>query len=103
MVLGYSNGANIGASLLLLRPETLSRAILFRTMLPLNPDKKPDLSEKKVFISAGRFDSMIPREGTIALQKMLDDAGARVTMNLEDSTHSLTSVEVGKAKVWLHK
>jgi len=101
--LGYSNGANIGASLLLLRPEALSLAILFRAMLPLKPDKKPDLSGKKVFISAGRYDSMIPREGTIALQKMLGDAGAEVTMNWEDSTHSLTSVEVGKAKEWFHR
>jgi len=101
--LGYSNGANIGASLLLLRPATLERAILFRAMLPLKPGKKPDLSGKKVFISAGRSDSMIPREGTIALQKMLEDAGAKVTMNWEDSTHSLVSVEVGKAKEWLHR
>jgi len=100
--LGYSNGANIGASLLLLRPATLERAILFRTMLPLKPEKKPDLSGKKVFISAGRSDSMIPREGAIALQKMLEDAGAQVTMNWEDSTHSLVSVEVRKAKEWLH-
>ena len=101
--LGYSNGANMGASLLLLRPETMKRAILFRAMLPLKPEKKPDLSGKKVFISAGRSDSMIPREGTIALQKMLGDAGAEVTMNWEDSTHSLTSVEVGKAKEWFHR
>ena len=101
--LGYSNGANIGASLLLLRPETMKRAILFRAMLPLKPEKKPDLSGKKVFISAGRSDSMIPREGTIALQKMLEDAGAQVTMNWEDSTHSLISVEVEKAKEWLRK
>ncbi len=101
--LGYSNGANIGASLLLLRPETLRRAILFRAMLPLRLEKMPDLSGKKVFISAGRFDSMIPREGTVALQKMLEGAGAQVTMNWEDSTHSLISVEVGKAKEWLRK
>jgi predicted esterase len=101
--LGYSNGANIGASLLLLRPETLESAILFRAMLPLKPEEMPNLSGKRVFISAGRQDSMIPREGTIALQKMLVEAGADVTMNWEDSTHSLLNVEVVKAKEWLRK
>jgi len=103
VVVGYSNGANIGASLLLLRPETMKSAILFRAMLPLKPEKKPDLTGKEVFISGGTYDSMIPREGTIALQKTLEDDGAKVTMNWEDSTHSLVSVEVRKAKEWLHK
>ena len=52
VAVGYSNGANIAASLLLLRPETVSRAILFRTMLPLTPEKLLDLSGKQVLISA---------------------------------------------------
>ena len=103
VALGYSNGANIAASLLLLRPETLNRAILFRAMLPLEPDKVPDLSDKLVFISAGSFDTMIPKDGTLALEKLLEKAGAKVTMNWEDSTHSLTNAEIVKAKGWLHQ
>jgi predicted esterase len=103
VVIGYSNGANIGASLLLLRPETLRKAILFRAMLPLRLDKLPDLSEKEVLISAGKFDTMIPREGTLALEDLLKEAGAKVTMNWVDSTHSLTQAEVQKAREWLEK
>ncbi len=103
VALGYSNGANIGASLLLLRPETLSKAILFRAMLPLTPENTPKLSGKKVFISAGRMDAMIPREGTIALQKLLEKAGAQVTLNWVESTHSLIRSEIEQAKVWLNE
>jgi len=103
VALGYSNGANIGASLLLLSPETLSKAILFRAMLPLTPDKIPDLSGKKVFISAGRFDTVIPKDGTLALQKTLEEGCAEVTLNWADSTHSLIQTEVEKAKKWLEQ
>jgi len=103
VAVGYSNGANIGASLLLLRPETLSRAILFRAMLPLSPEKLPDLSGKKVFISAGKHDTMIPKDGTLALQDLLEKASAQVTMNWINSAHSLIQTEVEKAREWLLK
>src|SRR5689334_7745487 len=56
VAVGYSNGANIAASVLLLRPEVLSAAILFRAMVPLIPEKQPDLKSKSVFITAGSFD-----------------------------------------------
>src|SRR5690242_11739531 len=49
---GYSNGANIAASMLLLRPEILYAAILFRAMVPLVPDKLPDLSSARVWVGA---------------------------------------------------
>jgi len=101
VALGYSNGANIAASLLLLKPETLQKAILFRAMLPLKPDRVPKLSGKRVFLSAGKFDTMIPRDGTLALEKLLEEAGAQVTMNWVESTHSLTQPEVEKAREWL--
>src|SRR5215472_7458798 len=52
VAVGYSNGANIAASMLLLRPEILSSAILFRAMVPLVPDKKPNLNSKHIWISA---------------------------------------------------
>jgi len=101
--LGYSNGANIGASLLLQKPETLKSGILFRAMLPLKPDRTPMLAGKDVFISAGRYDTMIPRDGTIALEELLKKAGAQVTLNWVESTHSLTRPEIQQAKVWFHE
>src|SRR5436305_9724910 len=60
VAVGYSNGANIAASVLLLRPEVLSTAILFRAMVPLVPQTKPNLSSARVWIGAGTNDPIIP-------------------------------------------
>lgn len=102
VAVGYSNGANIGASLLLLRPESLKCAMLFRVMIPLMPDKLPDLSGKRVFLSGGRFDQAIPQKKTVELKELLEKAGAGVKMNWEESTHTLVEDEIAKAKIWLH-
>src|ERR1044071_2298743 len=55
VAVGYSNGANIAASVLLLRPEVLSAAILFRAMVPLIPQTLPNLSDKPIFMSSGLY------------------------------------------------
>ena len=59
IAVGYSIGANIAASMLLLRPEILSSAILFRAMVPLVPEKLPDLSSKHIFMSSGLMDPIV--------------------------------------------
>src|SRR5215211_5231691 len=56
VALGYSNGANIASSLLLLLPGILSAAVLFRPMVPFIPDTLPNLSRKNIFICAGEWD-----------------------------------------------
>jgi phospholipase/carboxylesterase len=101
IAVGYSNGANTAASLLLLRPESMTVAILFRVMIPLVPEKIPNLSGKKVFISGGLFDSMIPQNKTIDLKELLERAGAKVKMNWEKSTHVLVEEDIKKARSWL--
>ena len=101
VAVGYSNGANIAASLLLLRPEILSAAILFRAMVPLVPEKKPNLAAKRVWISAGSFDPIVPPSNTKELVEMLRDAGADVTIRFLQSGHELTSADVDGAREWL--
>lgn len=101
VVLGYSNGANVGAALLLLRPAVTASAILFRPMLPLNPESLPDLSGKHVFMSAGDHDGLIPEQSTRDLERTLKAAGAQVTMNREKADHGLTSSDIEKAAAWL--
>ena len=64
VAVGYSNGANIAASLLLLRPETLSGAVLLRAMVPIVPESLPDLAGIPVLLAAGRGDPYVPPEGT---------------------------------------
>ncbi len=98
---GYSNGANIAASMLLLRPKIMHAAILFRAMLPLVPDKLPDLSSVRVWIGAGDQDPIIPTSETQRLIELLRHAGADVTIRFSNAGHGLTSVEVDTAGQWL--
>ena len=98
---GFSNGANIAAAMLLLRPESLSGAILFRAMVPLEPDPLPDLSGKGVFLSAGRTDTMIPAAQTERLASLLRDCGADVELHWSPGGHSLTLPDITAAKEWL--
>jgi predicted esterase len=101
VAVGYSNGANIAASMLLLRPEVLSVAILFRAMVPLTPDRQPNLSSVSVFISGGAFDPIVPGSETKALAELLRVAGANVTVRLLQSGHELMPEDVDLAREWL--
>src|SRR6266481_9131421 len=90
VAVGYSNGANIAARLLLLRPEVLSAAILFRAMVPLVPDKQPKLSSMRVWIGAGTDDPIIPTSETKRLAELLRKTGANVTIRHFQAGHELT-------------
>jgi len=98
---GYSNGANIAASMLLLRPETMHTAILFRAMVPLVPDKLPELSSVRVWIGAGDQDPIIPASETQRLVELLRRAGAEVTIRFAEASHGLTNDDVEAAHDWL--
>jgi phospholipase/carboxylesterase len=99
--IGYSNGANIAASMLLLRPEIMHAAILFRAMVPLIPDKLPDLSSVRVWIGAGDQDPIIPASETQRLVELLRRAGADVTIRFFNAGHGLTNTEIETASQWL--
>lgn len=101
VAVGYSNGANVAASILLRRPGVLRSAILFRALVPLIPDEQPDLAGVQVWIGGGKQDSIIPRTKTERLAEMLTEAGAEVTAHFFDAGHRLTNVELVVAKRWL--
>ena len=103
VAVGYSNGANMAASMLLLRPESLAGAILFRAMLTLVPERLPDLSSKPVFLSSGQYDQIIPKESTEKLLQLLKRAGANVEMKWNPANHGLTEREVKLAGTWLQE
>jgi predicted esterase len=103
VAVGYSNGANIAASMFLLRPEILSDAILFRAMVPLVPETKPDLKLKRIWIGAGSHDPIVPASNTKQLAELLRAAGADVTIRFFQSGHELTSEDVDLAREWLTK
>jgi phospholipase/carboxylesterase len=101
VAVGYSNGANVAASTILLHPGLLQAAVLFRAMVPFEPDPAPDLSGMPVFLAAGRMDRMIPPDNTQRLADILLEAGADVDLRWRDTGHPLTYEEVGEAKGWL--
>ena len=101
IAVGYSNGANIAASMLLLRPEILSAAILFRAMVPLIPDTQPDLGSVRVWIGAGSSDPIVPASETKQLAELLRSAGADVTIRFFQGGHELTQADVHDAQEWL--
>ena len=101
IAVGFSNGANIAAAMLLLQPQALRGAVLFRAMVPLKPPTPPDLGGVPVYLSAGRFDTMIPPENAEALASMLREAGAAVTLVWTQQGHNLTPDEVDAARRWL--
>jgi len=101
MAIGYSNGANIAASLLLLRPEILFRAILFRPMVPIVPDTLPNLSNKRVLVSAGLHDPIVASYQTKDLIDLLIRVGANVSVQWQNSGHELTQRDVKSAREWV--
>jgi predicted esterase len=103
VAVGYSNGANIAASTLLLRPGVLRAAVLFRPMVPLVPEELPDLSAVRVFISAGENDPIVPRAQSEQLALLLQSAGADVTLRWQMSGHTLNAHEIETAQAWLEQ
>ncbi|MGD6847753.1 alpha/beta hydrolase [Rossellomorea aquimaris] len=100
VALGYSNGANIAASLMYHYKDALKGGILFHAMVPRRNVKLPDLSDALVFIGAGKRDPLIPMQETMELVKNLQDARAQVTEFWTEGGHELRREEVDEAKRW---
>lgn len=97
---GFSNGANIAASLLLLRPGVLRAAILFSPMVPLDPPSPPDLTGVDVFLGAGRTDPIVDPANVQRLADMLRAARADVTLRWKPGGHELGREDVDAARTW---
>lgn len=98
---GFSNGANIAAALLLMRPGLVKEAVLLRAMVPLDVTPLPSLSGTRVFIAAGEHDPIIPPTNSKRLAQMLEDAGADVTLRWSPVGHQLTRDDVDASRAWL--
>jgi predicted esterase len=101
VAVGYSNGANIAASVLLLRPDTFMRAILFHAQVPLEPDVRPNLAAHEVLITGGRRDAIVPPTETERLRDLLMSAGAAVQLAWFDAGHALSQDDVAAGRQWL--
>lgn len=102
IAVGYSNGANIAASLLLRRPGLLAGAALFHPMVPFVPESPPDLNGAPIFIGAGQNDPIVPAANTTQLAALFQEGGAEVTLHWHSGGHALIPGEVEAAQRWLH-
>jgi phospholipase/carboxylesterase len=101
VALGYSNGANTAAAILLLRPEALAGAILLRATLPLKETEPVDLTGKPVLIITGAGDPMMSPEGAARLAARLQQFGAMVEHRTVPVGHKLSQADISLAKQWL--
>lgn len=101
VAVGYSNGANIAASVLLLRPQVLGAAALLHAMPPFQPDDLPELSDTPILLTAGRHDTMVPGDQAQLLADIYRTAGADVTLEWMPGGHELTRHEIDVAAEWL--
>ena len=97
---GYSNGANIAASLMFHHENALNTAILHHPMVPRRGIVLPNLAGKRVFIAAGTNDPICPPQESEELNELLANAGAEVELHWENRGHQLTINEVNAATAW---
>ena len=98
--LGYSNGANIASTVMLIEPGSIQASILLRPMLVYEPPEKNDLSGSSVFISAGRMDPIVPTASVEQLAQLFRSTNADVTLKWQLAAHSLVPSEVREAAEW---
>ena len=101
IAIGFSNGANIAASILLLRPDVFQGAILFRAMVPLVPNPLPDLSNKKILLSAGVNDPIVSRMETESLYRLFQNANTNIVLKWQNSSHNLIQEDIVAARKWI--
>jgi predicted esterase len=101
VAVGYSNGANIAASLLILHPAALAGAVLFRPMVPFTPGALPELAGKPIMVLAGSYDRMVSGKETLQLTEIFDKSRADVTLRWAEATHAIAIEELVAAREWL--
>jgi phospholipase/carboxylesterase len=102
IAVGFSNGANIAAAMLMLRPEALAGAALIRAMVPLDTAPQADLAGKRVLVLSGAMDPIVPADNVAHLASMLETLGADVQHKTLPVGHSLSQADVSLTQSWLN-
>jgi phospholipase/carboxylesterase len=103
IAVGFSNGANIAATVLQLRPDVLAGAVLLRAMVPLKHPPRADLNGAPVLIVSGATDPIVPAENAAHLAAMLTRAGAMVEHRTLPVGHNLSQADILITKTWLEE
>ncbi len=99
--LGYSNGANILASVMFARPDLFDAAVLMHPLIPFEPKIAGSLEGKRILITAGRNDPICPPNLTVRLEARLGAAGADLTTNWHAGGHEVRPEELSAARTFL--
>ncbi|MGR4930654.1 alpha/beta hydrolase [Bradyrhizobium sp. CAR08] len=103
VAVGFSNGANIAAALLLLKPDALAGAILLRAMVPLSDPPKVNLAGKPILLLSGQADPIVPASNSAGLASLLSEAGAQVGHKVLPAGHQLSQADLTLARDWIGK
>lgn len=103
IALGFSNGANIAAAMLLQRPEVLAGAALLRAMVPFTQAPRADLSGKPVLVLSGALDPIVPAANAEKLARQLGENGAEVQHRVLPAGHGLGQADIGLLNGWLER
>jgi phospholipase/carboxylesterase len=101
VALGFSNGANIAAATVLLRPDVLREAALFSAMMPVPDPPDHELAASRVFLAGGRRDPLAPLDSAVRLEQALRARSAQVEVFRHDAGHQIPLDAVHAARVWL--
>ncbi len=101
IAVGFSNGANVAAAILLRRPETFRAALLLAPMVPFEPEALPNLMGVRVHLDCGEQDPMVPKENASRLAAMLSRAGARVSVRWHPGGHTLDAGGIQAAREFI--
>lgn len=101
LALGYSNGANILASMLFSDPSLFDRAALMHPLIPWTPDPQPKLSGKRILITAGEVDPISPLKLSKGLIEWFSAQGADVTSLIAPGGHEIRPAELESLKKFL--
>lgn len=103
VAVGYSNGANIAGAVLILYPELLAGAVLFRPMQPLSgiEDSFETQRQAPVFMSSGTQDGTVDPAATAAYAALLSSNGFKVSAVDIPAGHNLVQQDVTLAAQWI--
>lgn len=92
--LGYSNGANILATLLFTEPELFERSALLHPLIPWTPSPQPGLAGRAILVTSGQRDPICPPALTRALVDYLRGQGAQLTIAEQPGGHEIRQEEL---------
>ncbi|TIL95247.1 MAG: alpha/beta hydrolase [Mesorhizobium sp.] len=99
--LGYSNGANILASVVFAAPSLFDAAVLMHPLIPFEPEIEGSLAGRRILVTAGRRDPSCPPNLTSRLEAYLRADGADVTVEWHGGGHEVQSSEIEAARRFL--